>query len=180
MNNWKKLVTGTLLATMIWSGAAQAADNPAVEGHAKQHQEHGGKHHQLTEEQKQTLKAAGVDFKALRDTHEQIHESMKAIRSDKQTLEGIVNNSKDEKLQQQVDADLKPMHETWQQVKELRQQNRALRPEMEAAIEAKDTKKIKEIYSKIEANTKQQQKLVQNVQAALRAEVQKVQAQIKK
>ena len=166
MNNWKTLVTGTLLAAMLLTGTAYAESDPAVDGHGKHHHEHG-----LTQEQKETLKAAGVDVQSLREIREQMRESMKAIRADKETLQSLVDNSKDAKLQQQVHADLAPMHEQWQQ---------ALRPEMKAALDAEDSKKIKELYAKIEANTKQQQKLLQNVQASLHAEVQKVQGLTKK
>ena len=179
MNNWKKLVTGTLLTAMLWTGTAYAESNPAVEGHGKHHHEHGGKQ-ELTDEQKQTLQAAGVDLQALRQMREQMRETMKAIRADKETLKSLVDNSKDEKLQQQVHSDLAPMHEQWKQIKQLREQHKAMRPEMKAALDAKDTKKIKELYAKMEANAKQQQKLLQNVQASLRAEVQKVQSQTKK
>lgn len=175
MNNWKTLVTGTLLAAMLLTGTAYAESDPAVDGHGKHHHEHG-----LTQEQKETLKAAGVDVQSLREIREQMRESMKAIRADKETLQSLVDNSKDAKLQQQVHADLAPMHEQWQQIKQLREQNKALRPEMKAALDAEDTKKIKELYAKIEANTKQQQKLLQNVQASLHAEVQKVQGLTKK
>ena len=175
MNNWKKLVTGTLLAAMLLSGTAYAESNPAVEGHGKHHHEH-----ELTQEQKDTLKAAGVDLQALQETRQQMRETMKAIREDRETLKSLVDNSKDDKLQQQVHADLEQMHQQWQQIKQLREQNKALRPEMKAALDAKDKKKVKELYTKMQANTKQEQQLLQKVQTTLHAEVQKVQGLTKK
>jgi hypothetical protein len=177
---FKKLIAGTALATMMIAGSsfAFAADNtqqapqgtPQATQHDKQHE---GKH-QLTKEQKEAIKAAGVDFKTLKEQRQQIRASFKDLKANGKELRELVKNSTDKNLKKQVHEDLKALHDQMGQLKDLRTSGKELRGELKAAIDAKDTAKIKAAYDKIATHQAQELKLVQAAQGTVKAELDKV------
>jgi hypothetical protein len=179
---FKKLIAGTALAALMIAGTSfafaaddtqsAAQDQPGTE-HAKKHEKHEGKH-QLTQEQKDAIKAAGVDFKALKEQRKQIHDAFKDLKTNGNELRELVKNSGDKDLKKQVHDDLKALHEQMGRLKDLRKSGKELHREMRAAIEAKDSAKIKAAYDKISAHQAEELKLVQASQSAVKAELEKV------
>lgn len=188
MKNIKQLLVGSTLAAALAVGggtAAFAQDNttttptpPAAEHEHGTHHDGEHKKHEgmkpLTDAQKQAIKDAGVDFKAMKESGHQLRETGKSIRETHQQLQEFVQNSNDQKLKAQVEADLKATESEMQKLHELRATNKDLRKQLHDAVQAADAAKIKEAYVKMEANRQQSLKLMQTIQASLQAELKKV------
>ncbi|MFD2169551.1 hypothetical protein [Tumebacillus lipolyticus] len=171
----------TIFATMIigaltltGSGGALADSNA---NNVHQPAEHGGhQHKQLTDEHKQALLDAGVDLKQLKAMHDQIRTQMENIHAHSKDLHQKMEAAKDQKLQQQVKEDLKQYHALMGRLKESKQQYRDLRQELRAAAEAKDSKKIKATFAKLQTNQQDILKLLQAADQELQQELKKLKA----
>ncbi|MCX7570567.1 hypothetical protein OS242_11390 [Tumebacillus sp. DT12] len=161
-----KWIAGAMIAGLMLSGtgfAYAAVTEPVHKGH-----------HQLTDEQKQAIKDAGVDLKVLKDGHQQIRQSFKALHEKGEALKQAVQNTTDEELKKQLKADIYDIHAGLDKVHALHKANKDLRHELKAAVEAKDSAKIKEAYEKMLENQKQELALIEQANKALDAELAKV------
>jgi len=176
MMKFKQIVVSAVLGTALVVGSssyalAEDAEPVHQHEHGVRHGEHG-KHHQLTEEQKAALQQAGVDIKKLKETELQLRDTVKSIHQQGKELKEVAKDNQD--LKQQIRSDLQPVKENFKQVRELRKTNHALRQELKAAVDAKDTAKIKATYEKLVANQQQALQLLQEIDVKMKAEVQKV------
>ena len=163
----KRWIAGSLIAGLMLSGTgfAYAAVTEPV------HKEH---HKQLTDEQKKAIKDAGVDLKQLKDGHKQIRESFQALHQKGEALKEAVKNTTDKELKKQLKADIYDIHADLDKVHTLHKANHELRGDLKAAVEAKDSAKIKAAYEKMLENQKQELALIEQANKALDAELAKV------
>ena len=170
MTTMKKLLATAAIAGLILGGSgyafAETADQPA------HHEKH--KHH-LTDEQKQALKDAGVDLKQLREGHKELRDAFRSLHEKGEKLKATADSTNNKELQKQLHADIKSIHAQLKQVKELHKANKQYRQDFRAAVDAKDTAKIKDAYEKMMAAHKQELELVTKANDALDADLKKVQ-----
>ncbi|KEO84512.1 hypothetical protein [Tumebacillus flagellatus] len=184
----KKLLAGTTLAAILALGGGAAAfaatdDNASTTQQTpsatQQVQEHGhqGEHKkiQLTEQQKQAIKDSGVDFQAMKATKKQLWETGKSIRETHKQLKDLADTSTDKNLKKQIKADLKSSEDSMTKLKDLRKTGKDLHKQLHDAVQTADSAKIKDIAAKIEANNQEALKLMQTLDASLKAELTKVQ-----
>ncbi|PWK13775.1 hypothetical protein [Tumebacillus permanentifrigoris] len=177
---FQKLLAGVTLATVLAVGggaAAFAADSTTTTPAPTEHQDHQGKfqheHKKLTEQQKQAIKDAGIDFQANKENWKQFRETHKSIKETRQKLDELAKNDKN--IKKQIQADLAPTEADVEKLKALRASGRDLHKQFRDAVEAADSAKIKDAYGKLEANKQESFKLMQSIDAALQAELKKVQ-----
>jgi NADH dehydrogenase/NADH:ubiquinone oxidoreductase subunit G len=174
MNNWKKLLTGTTVAALLITGTSDALAESGNQPTTVEHQ-HDHKHHQkLTDEQKQALLNAGVDFTKLKENQEKIHAELRNIRAHSKALHEKAEASGDKNLQRQVKQDLEGFRTAMKQFKEAKRQHKQLKSDLRAAAEAKDTAKIKAAYTKLQTNQQDILKLLQAADKQLQTELSKL------
>ena len=140
----KRWIAGTVIAGLILSGtgfAYAAVTEPVHKEHHKQ---------QLTDEQKQAIKDAGVDLKQLKDGHKQIRESFQALHQKGEALKEAVKNTTDKELKKQLKADIYDIHADLDKVHTLHKANQGLASELKAAGGAKENGKDKAGLEKVD------------------------------
>ncbi|MBL0386133.1 hypothetical protein JJB07_05645 [Tumebacillus sp. ITR2] len=183
MKNFQKLLVGTTLAAALALGGGAAAfaatDDPATTTtpapSAEHH--HKGEHQKvkLTDQQKQAIKDAGVDFKSMKETKKQMWETRKSIKESHQQLQDLEKNTTDKALKKQIKSDLKTTEADLAKLKELRTTGKDLHKQLHDAVLASDSAKIKEVAAKIQAQNQDALKLMQTIDATLKAELTKAQ-----
>lgn len=163
----KRWIAGAMVGGLMLSGTGFAYATVTEPVHKTHHKE-------LTDEQKQAIKNAGVDLKQLKDGHQQIRESFKALHEKGVALKQAVHSTTDIELKKQLKANIYDIHAELDNVHALHNANRGLREELKAAVDAKDSAKIKEAYEKMLANQKQELALIEQANKALDAELAKV------
>jgi DNA repair ATPase RecN len=175
---FQKYFVGVAIAAALAIGggvSAYAADTATPS--AQEQQDHQGKfakeHKKLTEEQKQAIKDAGIDFKANKEQWKAFRDTHKSIKEARKQLEELA--SKDKQVKKQIKADLASTEADLAKLKALKESGRDLHKQLHDAIEAADSAKIKDAYGKLQANKQEAYKLMQTIDAALQAELKKVQ-----
>jgi hypothetical protein len=179
MNKWMKLVAGAVVATALVGGAgAVYADTTSTAQQPAQTQSGAkdavkGDHVKLTKEQKQALKNAGIDRKAARESAQQLKAAHKSLKADMKQLREKVKGNKD--LKKQLKQDLSSQKDLRNQLRDLGKQNKDLKTQFKVAVQAADSAKIKDVFSKQDANRQQELKLVQQLDSAAKVALQKAQ-----
>ncbi|MGZ4112251.1 MAG: hypothetical protein ACXVP5_07440 [Tumebacillaceae bacterium] len=176
MKKWTKLVATAAVVTALVGGtgatyAATQSSQPQTTSQAKAKQK--SDHVKLTKEQKQALKDAGIDKKAAREQAKQLKQASKALKADLKQVKAKVKGNKD--LKKQVKQDATATKDLTSQLRDLHKQDKDLRTQFKAALQAADSAKIKDLFNKLNANRTQELTLIQQLDTAAKAELQKVQ-----
>ncbi len=181
---FKSMLLGAMLSALLVGGSSTyALAENVTSNHTdlqptqpKMDHRHGEKHrhHKLSDEEKAALKQAGVDITALQETEKELKLTFLSIRENSKALKQAAQGN--DVLKAKLHSDLRPIKDNFKQVRELRKTNHELRQNLKAALDAKDNAKIKQVYNDLVANQQQALKLLQAIDAAMKAEVAKIKA----